>query len=66
VIDGWLQGRETAIYLPLLESAALFVAEGDSGVLAFGEAAPGSILAVYVDPESTGRGIGTALLGFAI
>lgn len=66
VIDGWLQGRGPGIYVPLLERGALFVAESDAGVLGFGEAAPGSVVAVYVDPIATGRGIGTAILAFAI
>lgn len=66
VIDGWLQGRDPAIYVPLLERGALFVAESDAGVLGFGEAAPGSVVAVYVDPLATGRGVGTAILSYAI
>ena len=66
LIDGWLANRTPAIYVPLLERGALFVADSDSGVLGFGEASPGSILAVYVDPVATGRGVGTALLDRAI
>ncbi len=66
VIDGWLQGRGPAIYVPLLERGALFVAESGAGVLGFGEAVRGSVVAVYVDPQATGRGIGTAILSFAI
>lgn len=66
VIAGWLEGRTPAMYVPLLERGALFVAESDAGVFGFGEAAPGSVLAVYVDPHAIGRGIGTALLSFAI
>lgn len=66
VIDGWLKGRGPAIYVPLLERGAIFVAESHSGILGFGEATPGLILAVYVDPRATGCGIGTAILNFAI
>lgn len=66
VIDGWLEGRTPAIYVPLLKRGALFVAETDSGILGFGEATPGSVLAVYVDPAAARRGIGTAILGRAI
>lgn len=66
MIDGWLEGRSPAIYMTLLERGALFVAEDDTEVLGFGEAVPGRILAVYVDPPAAGRGIGTAILGHAI
>lgn len=66
VIDGWLEGRTPAIYVPLLERGALFVAEGGSEILGFGEAMPGWVLAVYVDPRLAARGIGSAILGHAI
>lgn len=66
VIDGWLEARAPSIYVPLLERGALFVAESDSGILGFGEAKPGSVVAVYVDPAVAGRGIGTAILGRAM
>jgi GNAT superfamily N-acetyltransferase len=66
VIDGWLQGRSPAIYVPLLERGALFVAGHGPEVLGFGEAVPGNVLAVYVDPPAAGRGIGSAILRHAI
>lgn len=66
VIDGWLEGRSPAIYVPLLERGALFVAASGPDILGFGEATPGRVLAVYVDPRAAARGIGSAILGHAV
>lgn len=66
VIDGWLEGRNAEGYLRPIKRGAIFVAERNSVVVGFGEAAPGSVVAVYVDPEATRRGIGTAILRRAI
>jgi GNAT superfamily N-acetyltransferase len=48
--------------LPPIERGAIFVADSSAVVVGFGEAAPGSVVAVYVDPWATHRGIGTAIL----
>jgi len=66
VIEGWLEGRNAEGYLPPIERGAIFVAERDLAVVGFGEAAPGSIVAVYVDPQAIRQGIGTAILRRAL
>ena len=66
VIDGWPHGRVPEAYLAPIRSGALFVARVGSRLAGFGEAAPGEVLAVYVDPELGGRGVGAALLAHAI
>ena len=66
LIDGWLHGRVPEAYLAPIRSGAMFVARVGFRLTGFGEAAPGEILAVYVDPELGGRGVGAALLSHAI
>jgi hypothetical protein len=51
ILDGWLLNRSPDGYLPPIKSGAIFVAERNSIVLGFGEAAPGVVVAIYVDPS---------------
>jgi ribosomal protein S18 acetylase RimI-like enzyme len=44
----------------------MFVAEADAKVVGFGQSKPSEVLAVFVDPGATGRGIGSLLLGRAL
>lgn len=62
IIDGWLLGRTPAGYLPPIAHQAIFIAELDHKMVGFGEAAPGAVIAVYVDPSVVGNGIGRFLL----
>ena len=66
VIDAWLNGRAPEAYLGPIRSGALFVARIGSRVAGFGEVASGEIVAVYVDPELGGQGVGAALLAHAM
>jgi putative acetyltransferase len=66
VIDGWLLDRTPQGYLEPISRRAIFVAERDHKIVGFGEAAPGAVIAVYVDPEATGRGIGRQILQHAL
>jgi ribosomal protein S18 acetylase RimI-like enzyme len=66
VVDGWLARRAPADYRRPIERGDLFVAERGGEVVGFGEAAPGRILAIYVDPAAARQGVGQALLRHAI
>jgi len=66
IIDGWLLNRTPDGYLPPISRGAIFVAELDGRIVGFGEAAPGTVVAVYVDPAKTGRGVGRCLLLHAL
>ena len=66
VIDGWLLNRVPSGYHKPIDSHALFVAEHGSQIVGFGEAVPGRIVAVFVDPNYTQQGIGTMILLHAI
>jgi GNAT superfamily N-acetyltransferase len=66
IIDGWLQNRSAIGYLTPIERDAIFVAERDSTIVGFGEAAPGVVVAVYVAPSAVHQGIGSAILRHAI
>jgi GNAT superfamily N-acetyltransferase len=66
VIEGWLVNRAPADYLRPIERGDLFVAERDGRVVGFGEAAPGRVIAVYVDPAAVRQGVGRAILRHAI
>jgi GNAT superfamily N-acetyltransferase len=66
VIEGWLQSRSPAGYLWGISEGATFVALADVTIVGFCEAVPGEILAIFVDPEWTGYGVGTALLSNAM
>lgn len=66
VIDGWLLGRTPQGYLEPISRGAIFVAERDHEIVGFGEAASGEVIAVYVEPTATGRGIGRRILQHAL
>jgi putative acetyltransferase len=62
IIEGWLLNRSPTGYLRPIERGALFVAEQHGQITGFGEASPGNVIAVYVDPKHIRRGVGTAML----
>jgi putative acetyltransferase len=66
ILEGWLLNRSPDSYLAPIERGVIFVAERDSRILGFGEAAPGAVVAVYVDPTVTHQGIGATLLRSAL
>jgi len=66
VIERWLKNRNPQGYLPSIERGAMFVAESDAGVIGFGEAVKGAVIAVFVDPAAVGRGVGRAILEYAL
>lgn len=66
ILDGWLLNRTPDGYLVPIDRGAIFVAQSDSTVLGFGEAAPGVVVAIYVHPSMTRQGIGTRLLRHAL
>ena len=66
VIDAWLWNRAPSGYLGPIERGALFVAERDGRIVGFGEAASGTVIAVYVDPADVLQGVGTAILRHAV
>ena len=66
IIEGWLHGRTPSRYLTPIERGAIFVAELNEKVVAFGEAATGAVVAVYVDPSVTGQGLGRLILTRAV
>jgi GNAT superfamily N-acetyltransferase len=66
VIEAWLGNRTPSGYLGPIERGALFVAERAGRVVGFGEASPGTVIAVYVDPAEVLQGIGSAILRHAV
>ena len=66
ILDGWLLDRRPDGYLLPIERGAIFVAQRDSEVVGFCEAAPGVVVAVYVHPSVTRQGIGATLLNHAL
>jgi GNAT superfamily N-acetyltransferase len=62
IIDGWLLDRTPDGYLPPIGRGAIFVAELSGEIVGFGETAPGTVVAIYVDPARTRRGVGRCLL----
>jgi GNAT superfamily N-acetyltransferase len=66
VIDGWLLNRHPQGYLAPIERGDIFVAEYGSTIIAFGEAVPGAIIAVYVDPIAVKRRVGSAIMHHAL
>lgn len=66
IIEGWLDDRVPAGYLPGIRSGSMFVAETDAKVVGFGQSKPGEVLAVFVEPGFAGRGIGSELLARAL
>lgn len=66
IIEGWLKNRNRAGYLRGISAGATFVAEAESKIIGFCEAVPGEVIAVFVDPQSSRKGVGTALLWRAL
>jgi GNAT superfamily N-acetyltransferase len=66
IIDGWLLNRTPSNCLPSIERRAIFVAEVKQEIVGFGEASPGSVVAVYVDPAAIGKGVGRIILTHAL
>lgn len=66
VIDGWLLNRRPQGYLAPIERGDIFVAEYCSTIVGFGEAVPGAIIAVYVDPIALKRRVGSAIMHHAL
>ena len=63
VIEAWLWNRAPSGYLDPIERGALLVAERAGRVVGFGEAAPGTVIAVYVDPAAVLQGIAVLASG---
>jgi GNAT superfamily N-acetyltransferase len=66
VIDGWLLNRRPQGYLPPIERGDIFVAEYGSTIVGFGEAIPGAVIAVYVDPIAVKRRVSSAIMHHAL
>ena len=66
VIDGWLANRGPQGYLAPIGRGDLFVVEAGGRIIGFGEAVPGRIIAVYVDPAAVRRGVGAAIMDHAL
>jgi putative acetyltransferase len=66
VIDGWLRGRIPDGYLRGIERGMIFVADSKGAVLGWGEAHPGEVDAIFVDPRYARRGIGSLLMARAL
>jgi GNAT superfamily N-acetyltransferase len=66
VIDGWLLNRRPEGYLPPIDRGDIFIAEHGSTIVGFGEAVPGAIIAVYVDPTAVKRRVGSAIMHHAL
>jgi GNAT superfamily N-acetyltransferase len=66
IIGGWLKGRTPAGYLRGIAAGAIFVAEVESKRVGFCEAVPGEVVVVFVDPQSSRKGVGSALLSRAL
>jgi GNAT superfamily N-acetyltransferase len=66
VIDGWLSVLHPPGYLPPIERGDMVVVEESGSIVGFGEAVPGVIVAVYVDPAAVTRGVGSAIMRHAL
>jgi GNAT superfamily N-acetyltransferase len=66
VIDSWLANRGPHGYLAPIEREELFVVEQETRIVGFGEATPGVIVACYVDPGFVLRGVGSAIMTYAL
>jgi hypothetical protein len=61
-----LLNRTPGGYLRPIERGTLFVAEQHGRVIGFGEAARGTVIAIYVHPAHVCHGVGTAILRYAV
>jgi RimJ/RimL family protein N-acetyltransferase len=65
-IERWIERRTPEGYLEGIEADAMFVAVRDARVVGFGHAEPGHVVAVFVDPDVAGRGVGARVLHEAL
>lgn len=61
-IDVWLDGRTPEGYHKGIEKGDMYVAVENGKTLGFGHAIPGEIVAIFVDPASHEKGVGSLLL----
>jgi GNAT superfamily N-acetyltransferase len=66
VIDGWLRGRVPDGYVRGINKGRIFVAEANGEIVGWGEAHPGEVDAVFVDPRHARHGIGSLLMSTAL
>ncbi len=66
ILQGWFASKTIEGYYPAIDRGEMFVCESDESVVGFGHAVPGEVLAIFVHPDSTGQGVGTCLLNYAI
>jgi GNAT superfamily N-acetyltransferase len=57
----WFEDRTPDIYSSALEGRQVWVAEQNGSVVGFVGAQPGEVTLLFVMPQATGQGIGTAL-----
>jgi len=65
-IEGWLKGREPEGYIPAIRNGDMFVVEEEGTLLGFGHVEDEAVLAIFVDPDAAGRGVGSLLLAHAV
>lgn len=65
-IEGWLGRRQPEGYLPAIQRHELFVAEVAGVLVGFGHAVPGEIVAIFVDSDWAGHGVGRQLVDYAM
>jgi putative acetyltransferase len=66
VIEGWLRGRVPDGYFRGIDAGTMFVADAGNQLIGWGQAHPGEVDAVFVDPRFVRRGIGALLLRHAL
>jgi len=64
-IDAWLEKRKPEGYYDGINKKEMFIAEIDEIVVGFGHTISGIILAIFVDPDHQGLGLGKELLNYA-
>jgi GNAT superfamily N-acetyltransferase len=65
-IAAWIGQRQPAGYLPAIERGEMFMATLAGQLVGFSHAVPGEIMALFVDPDWAGRGVGRQLLTHAL
>ena len=65
VIDGWLEGRSPEGYSGIAKNE-MFVCVEDGKILGWSHVRPNMLVALFVDPDHTRRGIGRMLFGYAL